>query len=161
MVTMALTTTRPVTLRRTRKRARPALTAYVLLLPSAVFLLAFTYWPVARVIRGSLTVRGFRGAAHWGFDNYTRLFGDQHFSTAVTNNLIYAAGTIIPSVVLALIFAVALQESTRFTGTLRTLVALPMLIPLVAAASLFAFIFLPNAGLLDYYLAKLGVSETN
>jgi sn-glycerol 3-phosphate transport system permease protein len=36
-----------------------------------------------------------------------------------------------------------------------------MLIPLVAAASLFAFIFLPNAGLLDYYLAKFGMAETN
>jgi sn-glycerol 3-phosphate transport system permease protein len=36
-----------------------------------------------------------------------------------------------------------------------------MLIPLVAAASLFAFIFLPNAGLLDYYLAGLGLAETN
>jgi sn-glycerol 3-phosphate transport system permease protein len=31
------------------------------------------------------------------------------------------------------------------------------MIPLVAAASLFFFIFLPGVGLLDYYLAKLGV----
>jgi sn-glycerol 3-phosphate transport system permease protein len=144
-----------------RKRARPALAAYVLLLPSAVFLLGFTYWPVLQVIRSSLTVRGFRGAAHWGLDNYARLLRDQHFSTAVSNNLIYAAGTIIPSLVLALGFAVALKETTRLNSVLRTLVALPMLIPLVAAASLFAFIFLPNAGLLDYYLAKFGMAETN
>ncbi len=116
-----------------RKRARPALTAYALLLPSAVFLLAFTYWPVAQVVQSSLTVRGFRGTAHWGFDNYSRLFGDPHFSTAVINNLIYAAGTIIPSLILSLLFAVALKETTRLTSVLRTLVALPMLIPLVAA----------------------------
>ena len=146
---------------RIRQRARPGLAAYALLLPSAVFLVAFTYWPVVQVIRGSLLVRGFRGAAHWGFDNYRRLFGDPHFSTAVINNIVYAAGTIVPSMVLALLFAVALKESTRLTGVLRTLVALPMLIPLVAAASLFAFVFLPNAGLLDYYLAKIGVAETN
>ena len=38
---------------------------------------------------------------------------------------------------------------------------LPLLIPLVAAASLFIFIFLPGAGLLDYYLAKFGAAETN
>jgi sn-glycerol 3-phosphate transport system permease protein len=140
---------------------RPGLTAYALLLPSAIFLIAFTYWPVVQVIRTSLTVKGFRGTAHWGFDNYSRLFADRHFSTAITNNLVYAAGTIVPSMVLALLFAVALKETTRLTSILRTLVALPMLIPLVAAASLFAFIFLPNAGLLDYYLAKLGLSETN
>jgi sn-glycerol 3-phosphate transport system permease protein len=165
MVALTRTTSLPVTTpairTRTRNRMRPGLTAYALLLPSAVFLIAFTYWPVVQVIRGSLTVQGFRGAAHWGFDNYARLFADPHFFTAVENNVVYAAGTIVPSMVLALLFAVALKETTRLTSVLRTLVALPMLIPLVAAASLFAFIFLPNAGLLDYYLAKIGVSETN
>jgi sn-glycerol 3-phosphate transport system permease protein len=162
--------TRPTDLRATRTRVRPrsrparvplALTAYALLLPSAVFLLGFTYWPVIQVIRTSLTVKEFRHASHWGLDNYTRLFADPHFSTAVVNNVIYAAGTIIPSMILALLFAVTLKETTSLTSTLRTLVALPMLIPLVAAASLFAFIFLPNAGLLDHYLARLGLAETN
>ena len=38
---------------------------------------------------------------------------------------------------------------------------LPLLIPLVAAAALFIFIFLPGGGLLDYYLARLGLAETN
>jgi sn-glycerol 3-phosphate transport system permease protein len=157
--------TRPIDLSATRTRVRrpfrPALTAYALLLPSAVFLIGFTYWPVVQVIRTSLTVRGFRNAAHWGLGNYSRLFSDEHFSTAVVNNIVYAAGTIVPSIVLALLFAVALKETTRLSGILRTLVALPMLIPLVAAASLFAFIFLPNAGLLDHYLARLGLAETN
>jgi sn-glycerol 3-phosphate transport system permease protein len=140
---------------------RPALAAYALLLPSAVFLLAFTYWPVVQVVVGSLNVRSFGGAAHWGFGNYARLFADPHFATAVRNNVVYAAGTIIPSLTLALLFALGLRESTRLTGILRTLIVLPLLIPLVAAASLFIFIFLPGAGLLDYYLAKVGVSETN
>jgi sn-glycerol 3-phosphate transport system permease protein len=161
MVALTGTTERPVIRTRVRGRVRPWLTAYALLLPSALFLFGFTYWPVVQVIRGSLTVRGFRGAAHWGFQNYARLFNDRHFATAVVNNLIYAAGTVIPSLVLALLFAVALKETTRLTSVLRTLVALPMLIPLVAAASLFAFIFLPNAGLLDHYLARIGVAETN
>jgi sn-glycerol 3-phosphate transport system permease protein len=161
MVALTGTTERPVIRTRVRGRVRPWLTAYALLLPSALFLFGFTYWPVVQVIRCSLTVRGFRGAAHWGLQNYARLFNDRHFATAVVNNLIYAAGTIIPSLVLALLFAVALKETTRLTSVLRTLVALPMLIPLVAAASLFAFIFLPNAGLLDHYLAKIGIAETN
>jgi sn-glycerol 3-phosphate transport system permease protein len=163
MVALTRLVARPLIVSTTRKR-RPALavlTPYLLLAPSALFLLTFTYWPVIQVIRGSLTVRGFRGTAHWGLDNYSRLFGDAHFTAAAVNTLIYAAGTIIPSLALALLFALALTETTRLTGTLRTLVALPMLIPLVAAASLFAFIFLPNAGLLDHYLAVFGVAETN
>jgi sn-glycerol 3-phosphate transport system permease protein len=145
-----------------RPRARiAAMSAYLLLIPSGVFLLAFTYWPVLQVAIGSLTVRAFGGAPHWGLGNYTRLFADAHFATAVRNNLVYAAGTIIPSLTLALLFALGLRESTRLTATLRTLIVLPLLIPLVAAASLFIFIFLPGAGLLDYYLARFGLAETN
>ncbi len=152
---------RPAIAARRRARARPAVVAAALLAPSAVFLLAFTYWPVLQVLLSSLTVRRFGGAAHWGIGNYARLFADPHFAKAVSNNVLYAAGTIIPSLTLALAFALGLRDSTRFAVILRTLIALPLLIPLVAAAALFIFIFLPGAGLLDYYLAKLGVGETN
>jgi len=142
-------------------RARPGLTAGLLLLPSAVFLLGFTYWPVVQVAIGSFAERGFRGATQWGFGNYARLFADPHFAQAVGNNALYAVGTIVPSVGLALTFAVGLRESTRFAAALRTVIALPLLIPLVAAAALFVFIFLPGGGLLDWYLAKLGVANHN
>jgi sn-glycerol 3-phosphate transport system permease protein len=137
------------------------LAAYALLAPSAVFLLAFTYWPVLQVLASSLTVRAFGGVAHWGFDNYARLFADPHFAQAVWNNTVFALGTIVPSLVLAMAFALGLRASTRVNAVLRTLLVLPLLIPLVAAASLFIFIFLPGAGLLDYYLARFGLAETN
>jgi sn-glycerol 3-phosphate transport system permease protein len=163
MLTLTRATARPLIRPaiKAHARSRPALTAYALLLPSAVFLVAFTYWPVVQVIRESLTVKGFRSNAHWGLNNYTSLFGDPHFATAVLNNAVYAVATIVPSLAIALLFALALQETTRVSSTLRTLVALPMLIPLVAAAALFAFIFLPNAGLLDSWLARFGLVETN
>jgi sn-glycerol 3-phosphate transport system permease protein len=137
------------------RRSRPRLTGYALLAPSALFLLAFTYWPILQVISSALTVRTFGGTAHPGLNNFTRLLADPHFARAVENNLIYAAGTIIPSLTLALALALGLRESTRLNALLRTILVLPLLIPLVAAASLFIFIFLPGAGLLDYYLARL------
>jgi sn-glycerol 3-phosphate transport system permease protein len=146
---------------RRRTHRRPMLAAYALLAPSAVFLAAFTYWPVLQVLAGSLTEHAFGGATRWGLGNYARLFADPHFARAVLNNLIYAAGTIVPSLTLALGFALALRQTTWLSGLLRTLLVLPLLIPLVAAASLFIFIFLPGAGLLDYYLARFGASETN
>ena len=148
---------------RRRWRAWPRLTPYLLLAPSAVFLIGFTYWPVLQVVAGSFTVRGFGATAHAGLGNYARLFADPHFFQAITNNLIYAAGTIVPSLTLALTLAVALRESSRFAMLLRTIIALPLLIPLVAAAALFIFIFLPGGGLLDHYLAHLwvGWADTN
>ena len=147
----------------TRRPAWFRLTPWLLLAPSAVFLIAFTYWPVLKVAAAALTVGGFGAGARPGLGNFGRLFGDPHFFQAVRNNLIYAAGTIVPSLVLALGFAVALRESSRFAVVLRTVIALPLLIPLVAAASLFIFIFLPGAGLLDHYLASFwpSLGETN
>lgn len=152
---------RPVPTAHGRARMRPAVVAACLLTPSAIFLVAFTYWPVLQVLVSSFTVSSFGRATQWGLGNYARLFSDPHFARAVINNLIYAAGTIIPSLALALTFALGLRDSTRVAVALRTLIALPLLIPLVAVAALFIFIFLPGAGLLDYYLAKLGVGQTN
>ena len=152
---------RPIVAARRRARARPAFVAAALLSPSALLLLVFTYWPVLQVLVSSFTIRNFDSTAHWGLGNYARLLADPHFARAVINNLMYAAGTIIPSLTLALLFALGLRETTRFTTILRTLIALPLLIPLVAAAALFIFIFLPGGGLLDYYLTKVGISQTN
>lgn len=144
-----------------RRRWRTRGAAWVLLAPSLVFLFGFTYWPVAQVIWRSVIVHRFGTAPFYGFGNYERLFADPHFAQAALNNALYAMGSIIPSLALALGFAIVLKEHTRLTATLRTLFVLPMMVPLVAAAALFTFIFQPGTGLLDWYLGKLGSPATN
>ena len=143
-----------------RARAR-WLPVVALLAPSLVFLALFTYGPVVRVAIESLLVGRFAGEHTVGYGNYQRLLADPHFARAALNNAFYAAGTIVPSLVLALTLALALRETNRFTALLRTLVVMPLLIPLVAAAALFSFILLPGDGLLDFYLHKLGIHMVN
>jgi sn-glycerol 3-phosphate transport system permease protein len=144
-----------------RRRPRYWLPVVVLLAPSLLFLGLFTYGPVLRVVGESLVVGRFAGDQAIGLGNYQRLFADPHFARAALNNVVYALGTIVPSLVLALALALALRETNRFTAVLRTLVVMPLLIPLVAAAALFTFILLPGDGLLDFYLHKLGVPMIN
>ncbi|HTZ36431.1 MAG TPA: sugar ABC transporter permease, partial [Stellaceae bacterium] len=145
--------------------ARPSrrrwLPVVLLLAPSLVFLALFTYGPVLRVVGESLTVGRLADTHALGLGNYRRLFADPHFARAAVNNLAYAVGTIAPSLVLALALSLALRETSRFTALLRTLVVMPLLIPLVAAAALFSFILLPGDGLLDFYLRKLGGHTVN
>ncbi|MEO9188641.1 MAG: sugar ABC transporter permease [Acetobacteraceae bacterium] len=140
---------------RRRRRGGPSRLAFGLLAPSLVCLAAFTYWPLIQVLFRSVWADG------WSAGNYARLFADAHFTQAVLNNLTYAAGTIIPSLLLALLFAVVLNETTRVTLTLRALFVLPLMIPLVGAAALFSFILLPGEGLLDTYLAPFGLGMAN
>ncbi|WPZ35016.1 sugar ABC transporter permease [Thalassobaculum sp. OXR-137] len=133
-----------------------------LLLPSLIFLAAFTYWPIGQALVQALTIDTFgTSAVSYGLGNFERLLNDASFGRAVVNNLIYALGTIVPSIAIALALAVGLQEATRFNALLRTVVFFPVLLPLVAAAALFLFVFLPGIGLLDYYLARLGGGTTN
>ena len=143
------------------RRGRETRLAVLLLLPSVVLLALFTYWPLVEVTWRSLDQARFGQAAGLGVGNYARMFADPHFSKAAVNNAVYALATTIPSVALALLFALALRAGTRLDALLRTLVVMPMLIPLVAAAGLFSFILLPGEGLLDHYLARFGVGATN
>jgi sn-glycerol 3-phosphate transport system permease protein len=137
--------------------------AYLLLLPSLVFLVLFTYFPIIEVVWGSLFQKPFGQPApvFVAFGNYARVLEDPAFRQAFTNNLIYAFGTVAPSVVIALFLAVLLNRSTRLNALLRALLFSPTLIPLVAAAALFSFVFMPRLGLLDYYLAALGWHGAN
>jgi sn-glycerol 3-phosphate transport system permease protein len=89
------------------------------------------------------------------------VLGDPAFRRALANNAIYAAGTVLPSVVIALFLALLLNRSSQLNTVLRALLFCPTIIPLVAAAALFSFIFMPQLGLLDYYLAKLGLHGAN
>jgi len=136
---------------------------YLLLAPSLVLLAAFTYLPIVRVAWDSLPdkTHGTATTLFVGLGNYSALFADKAFTQSVANNLVYAAGTVPPSMALALLFALAVQRATRLNAVLRALLLFPSMVPLVAAASLFFFIFLPGVGLFDYYLAKLGVRGAN
>ena len=137
--------------------------AYGLLLPSFIVLMLFTYGPVLQVVWDSLHLKRSLGAAptFGGAQNFEAVFADAAFRKALVNNVIYAIGTVGPSLVIALGLALALGRSQRINNALRAVYFLPALIPLIAAASLFLFVFLPNVGLLDFYLGRILVQPPN
>lgn len=127
---------------------------FKLLAPGIVFLALFTYVPLFRSFIDSLydTRMASNGGQFVGLDNYQRLFSDDKFISAVINNLFYIIGTVIPGMALALLLAVMLKANTPFNRWLRAAFFFPTIIPLVAAASLWSFIFMPGVGLFDYYI---------
>ena len=146
------------------RRRRASLLPVALLAPSVLLLCLFTYLPIVRVALESLYDKphGTGAATRFvGLGNYLRVLEDPAFRQAVLNNVLYAVAVLVPTLALALAFALAVQTSNRASAVLRTVFFLPSLVPLVAAASLFFFIFLPGVGLLDYYLAKVGIRGPN
>ena len=144
-----------------RRRRWSGSSALVLLLPSLVLLAAFTYWPIFQVTARALLVQRFGTVGTVGLGNFVRLLSDPAFGQAAANTALFALGTIVPSVGLALAFALALQGTGVLTGLFRALLVLPMMVPLVAAATLFTFLLLPGDGLIDHYLARFGLGMTN
>jgi sn-glycerol 3-phosphate transport system permease protein len=144
-------------LRRAGKRLKVSLPAYLLLLPSLVFLALFTYGAMGRVLIDALYQRATPKAPvrFVGLDNIAAVLADPAFTGAVLNNLVYAVGTAAPSIALALLFALALARTSAVNSALRAALFLPVLIPMVAASALFLFIFLPNVGLIDHYIGRL------
>lgn len=138
------------------RRASLTICAYGLLLPSLMGLALFTYAPVIQVAWDSVHARRAPGIApsFARLANYHAILADAAFRKAAINNLYYALGTVIPSLLIALGLALALARSDRINNLLRAAFFMPVLIPLVAAASLFLFIFLPNVGLLDFYIGR-------
>ncbi len=135
-----------------------------LLLPSILFLFAFTYLPFGVAFIDSLyDSRMAQGNAEFVFlDNYARLFADSTFFTALWNNIVLIVLTVIPSIALALLLAIGLRANSRTNRILRTLFFMPTTVPLVAAAALWIFIFLPGIGLIDYYLVRfVGTASHN
>src|SRR5436190_6768330 len=100
------------------QRAAPAtrlqgrhLLGWALIAPSGVFLVLFTYWPAAKVVWQSLHDEQRGRTTFVGLRNFVSIFADATFQHALFNNAVYAVGTVAPSLVLALLFALALERS--------------------------------------------------
>ena len=131
---------------------------WLILSPSLLFLALFTWFPLARSVYDSLfdTRMAAGGEAPFvGSENVLLLFADEAFWQSLVNNLVYLLLTVVPGVALALLLAVALWENHRVNRWLRTAFFFPMIVPMVSAAAVWLFIFMPGMGMLDYYLAKL------
>lgn len=131
---------------------RRTLTAWLLLLPSAVFLAIFTIYPIGKSLINSLYRDNLSTLTpvFAGIENYVNLMKDKVFWECFWNNLLVAVVTVPCSIGLAV--AMALFEKSIKHG--KTIVRLgfiyPTFIPMVAAANIWMFIYTPIYGLLGY-----------
>lgn len=132
--------------------------AWLLLLPSLIFLVLFTFYPVAKTLRLSL----FRAdlatpePVFQGMENYRQLLHDPVFHKVMANNLWFAAGTVPAAMALALFMAVFANKAMRGTGFLRVAFFYPTLMPMIAAANVWLFIYTPQYGLVSRAMSWLG-----
>lgn len=96
-----------------------------------------------------------------GLDNYTRMLSDDVFWKVMRNTVLYAVVAIPVGTILALIIAALLNTNMRGQTFYRAAVFLPTLVPLVAAAMIWMWLFNGELGLINTILSWVGIRGPN
>jgi sn-glycerol 3-phosphate transport system permease protein len=137
---------------------------WLLLSPALVLLVTFTHYPTVTTLYRSLlsTPKGARPSVWVGLDNYHAMAADAVFWQSLTNNALYALGTIPISIALAMLMAVLVNGKLAGRGLCRLAYFTPTILPMIAVANIWLFFYTPGYGLLDTALrAVLGTGSHN
>ena len=94
-----------------------------------------------------------------GFDNFTRMFGDPLFWKSLWVTVVYTVFHVPLTLILAFLVAMLLNSKVRGIAIFRTLFYLPSIVPAVASAVLWVWIFNSEFGLLNMVLRLLGLKK--
>lgn len=142
---------------------RNARIGMLLLAPSAVLLVAFTFYPTVATLIDSFysTPRGRRPAEYIGADHFRAMMADPIFRGAMINNMIYAAVIIPGSMGLALAMALLVNAKIRGRALVRLAFFTPTILPMIAVANIWMFFYAPDYGLIDQFLGLFGLGGNN
>ena len=146
-----------------RRRRRPEILPYLLLLPTGLFVALFTAWPTLLSLyqsffRQRLNIAKFRDPTFIGLDNYAKLLADPRFWQVMRNTTIYVLVTAPISIVLGFLFALLVNRAIKGIGPARLAFFHPTILPMVSAATIWMFFFTPDYGLFNTFLVTLGYS---
>ncbi len=140
-----------------RSRRSEWFAALVMMTPFvAIYGVLFVY-PTVKMVELSFRNAPLIGYGRWvGFANYLRLWSDRLFAVAMWNTLYFVALSVLPSVVLALAVALAVN---RLKGWLQSLVLaaffLPYILPVSVVFRIWQWMFDKDFGVAQYLIAPL------
>jgi len=130
---------------------------WLLVLPAAVLLAAFTHYPAVATLLHSFysTPKAARPAVWVGLDNYRAMIEDPVFWQVLGNNLWFALGTIPASIALAMLMAMWVNGKLHGRAFLRLAYFTPTILPMIAVANIWLFFYTPTYGLLEQLTVDL------
>jgi N,N'-diacetylchitobiose transport system permease protein len=139
-----------------------AATPWLLLAPCLLILALVMGYPMVRLVTlsfqkfGQSQLWGFQPAEWVGFANFTGVLSDTQFWQVVLRTIVFAAGSVIFTMVLGMLVALLLQ---RVSGWVKTLVNIVLVaswgMPIIVATTVFKWLFDSDYGILNALLSKL------
>ncbi|NEO25747.1 MAG: sugar ABC transporter permease [Kamptonema sp. SIO4C4] len=132
--------------------------AKLFLAPALILLSLFLFFPIVYLLGLSFTTGSFtQSGIQWvGLRNYLRLFTDPSFWQVLGNTVYFTVATVLPSLVIPLGLAVALNDTLPLRGLLRTAYFIPSVTSLVAVGLGFRWLF-QTEGPVNQLLGILGL----
>lgn len=155
----ATTRSYPAAMQTKRRRRAQGLNTWLFALPALLAYGGFLVVPAVQSIWISLT--SWNGLAPTkvfvGLDNYIRIFQDPTALLAMRNNVVWTVVTIAVPMILGLLLAVALNGATLLKPFLRTIFYMPAVMPLVAIATIWSWLYEPSHGAINAFLQDVGL----
>ena len=129
------------------------------MLPVVLGIGIFQIYPTIFSLYASLTQWNLLTPPRWiGLDNYVDLFTtDRFFFQTMQNTGVYTFGVVVPAMIIALIFAILLNQEIRGKYLYRAIYFVPVIVPAVAVALLWQWLYEPNFGLINSALRVIGI----
>ena len=135
------------------------------LLPAVVLFVLLTAYPVANLVRMSVsTIEFAQGTETWTFTplrNFALLRADEVIPPAVRNTLIFVVAAVAIEMVLGLALALLVAGVSRGKGLVRTVMILPILVPPVAIGSMWKLLYNYDFGIFNQALTALHLPPVN
>ncbi|MBQ4435264.1 MAG: sugar ABC transporter permease [Clostridia bacterium] len=133
------------------------------LMPAALLIFIMSFYPMVQAFITSFKT-GSAAKLQWAEPityNYSRMFQDSVFKTAMGNTFLYLIIQVPIMLVLAILLAQLLNnKDLKLRGLFRTLIFLPCATSLVSYALIFKTLF-ANEGLINSFLKGLGIIKEN
>lgn len=132
-------------------------TALILLAPFVIVYGVLFIYPTIQMIILTFQKAPLIGPGEWvGFKNYTRLFGDKLFGTAVWNTFYFVLLTVIPSTLLGLVIALGVN---RLKGWAQSIVLaaffVPYILPVSVVYRIWGWMLDSQFGIMQYPIAAI------
>lgn len=138
---------------------RKDLVAWLLMLPSLLMFLFFTWQPlVSGIILSFYQTKGFNMVKFIGLGNYQEVLANSSFNAALMNSVSYTVWSLVIGFTIPILVAILLNEVIHLNGFFKFSFYFPSMIPGMATFLMWAFMYNPAKwGVLNNILTNLGL----
>lgn len=137
---------------------------YSFIAPAALFMLAFMVYPIIfniqisfRDLQASTLLTG--EAPFVGLANYKAVLATPVFQQALSNTLLFAAGSLVFQVSIGLALAIFYNQRSRGLRAIRALYLIAWTIPIVVVGAVFRWLLDGRYGVINWVLRSVGIVD--